>query len=80
MKRADAKTLQSFLIELVIYGILVFLYFWAVLHFAGASLKHLFDGSRPVYATVALALMVGQAAGLEALTRWMVGFIGRRLH
>jgi len=79
MKRADAKTLQSFLIELVIYGVLVFLYFWAVLHFAGSALKQLFDGSRPIYATVALALIVGQAAGLEMLTRWMVGFIRRRL-
>ena len=79
MKRADAKTLKSFLIELAVYAFLVFLYFWAVLHFAGTGLKHLFDGSRPVYAAVALGLMVGQAAGLEILTRWLVGFIGRRL-
>jgi hypothetical protein len=79
MKQKDSKTLQSFLVELAVYSLLMFAYFWAVLHFASHWLKTLFDGSRPLYATVALALMIGQAVGLEILTRWMVGFIGRRL-
>jgi hypothetical protein len=79
MRKSDFKTIQSFTIELAAYALFVVGYFLLVLHFLGGWLKYLFDGARPVYATVALALMVVQAVGLEFVTRRLVEFVRRKL-
>jgi hypothetical protein len=59
------------LIEIVVYAIFVFAYYFLVLHFLGNWLKGLFDHHRAAYAVVALALMIAQGALLELLTAWL---------
>jgi hypothetical protein len=59
-----------FLIELVVYAVVVVAYYFLVLHFLGGWLKGLFDAHRLEYAATALALMVAQGIGLELLTGW----------
>ncbi len=70
--------IKSFLIELVIYASLVLVYFLLVLHFLGDGIKRLYDYDKRFYAVAALALIVGQGFGLEALTTWLLGFIRRK--
>ena len=67
--KADArKTLFSFLIELVVYGVLVAVYFFLVLHFLGDWLSHLDKRSARLYALVAIGLIIGQSVVLEWVT------------
>jgi hypothetical protein len=59
-----------FLIELVVYAVVVTVYYLFVLHFMGDWLKRLFEEHRIEYTAVALALLIGQGIGLELLTSW----------
>jgi hypothetical protein len=70
--------LKSFLIELVVYGLLVVGYYFSVLYFLGSWLGELFHHQRQVYAAVALALMVGQAVLLDAVTHLLLALIRPR--
>ena len=75
---AEPFSLRAFLIELVIYAVLVVAYFLLVLHFLGGWLKGLFDHERWTYAAVGLALVVTQAALLEGLTSGLLHFFRAR--
>ena len=75
--RAVAAVL--FLLELLIYALLVTGYFFLVLHFLEGRLKDLFQTSKTAYAFLAIGLMVGQGVLLQAITTAMVGFFRRRL-
>jgi len=68
----------SLLIQILIYAIFVFTYYFLVLHFLGGWLKGLFDGNRTAYAFVALSLMIGQGFLLELLTGWLFTKILRK--
>lgn len=72
MKRELSRALRSFLLELGIYGILVAGYYFLVLHFLGDWLLRLYRGHRPLYAGMALLLILGQGVLLESLTRPML--------
>ena len=72
------RVAKSFVVELVVYTLLVTVYFFPVLHFLGAWLKPLFDHERRVYAVAALALMLGQGVLLEMLTTWLLRLIRSR--
>ena len=65
---------KPFLLECALYSVLVVAYFLFVLHFLGGWLKDLFDHQRWLYAFVALALMLGQAVVLEAVTSLLLRF------
>ncbi len=67
----------SFLIELGVYALFVFAYFFLVLHFLGNWLKHLFDDKRVIYAIVALTLIIVQGVFLEMLTSTLLRVIRR---
>jgi hypothetical protein len=67
----ESAQVAWFLIELAVYAVFVFAYYFLVLHFLGAWLKGLFDHHRAGYAAVALALMVAQGIMLELLTGWL---------
>jgi uncharacterized membrane protein (UPF0182 family) len=67
----------SFLLELVVYAVLVTGYFFLVLHFLGGALRNLFETSNTAYAFVALALIVGQGVLLEILTSALLRFFQR---
>jgi hypothetical protein len=74
-KTAARKTLRAFALELVIYAAFVTIYFFAVLHFLGGWLVELETSHIHTYAIVAIALIIGQAAILEALTTWLMRFL-----
>ena len=80
MAERSEKTasLGSFLLELAIYAVFVFGYFFLVLHFLGGWLKHLFDSNKLLYAFVALALIIVQGVFLETLTTGLLKFIGQK--
>ncbi len=78
MKKAEAKSLRVFAIELAIYAILVTIYFFLVLHLLGGWLYRLETQHRVTYAIVALLLIVGQAVVLDAVTTLLLRFLRGR--
>ena len=72
--------LKPFLIELTIYAVLMFAYFFLVLHFLTGWFKGLFDDHRTWYAFAGLGVMIGQAVGLEYVTRLLLAFGRSRKH
>ena len=78
MKKETARTLRAFLIELVIYAILVVGYFFLVLHFLGEGLHQLEVHHRYTYACVAIFLIIGQAVVLENVTTFLLRLIRGR--
>jgi hypothetical protein len=78
MNKEFSSSLKSFAVELVVYSIVVFAYFFLVLHFLGDWLYQLFHDHRHWYAIVALALIICQGVGLEYLTRALLDFIKPR--
>jgi hypothetical protein len=78
MKKDTARTLRAFLIELVVYSILVVTYFFFVLHFLGRWLLPLYQHHRVFYAMAALFLILGQAVLLEILTTFLLRLVRGR--
>jgi NADH:ubiquinone oxidoreductase subunit H len=73
-----SASLTSFLVELGVYAVFVFAYFFLVLHFLGGWLKHIFDQNKTTYAFVALGLIIVQGVGLEILTTALLRVIRSR--
>ena len=78
MKKQTATTLRAFLIELVVYAILVVVYFFLVLHLLGHGLHQLEIHHRYTYAGVAILLIIGQAVLLESFTTFLLRLIRGR--
>ena len=78
MKKDTAKTLRAFLIELVIYSVLVVGYFFFVLHFLGEWLPSLHQRHRIIYAGVSILLILGQAVALEIVTTFILRLLRGR--
>jgi hypothetical protein len=78
MKKETAKTLRAFLIELVVYAVLVVGYFFLVLHFLGEWLRQLETHHRYTYAGAAILLMIGQAVVLQNVTSLLLRLIRGR--
>jgi hypothetical protein len=72
MKAKTAATLRAFLIELVIYSVLVVGYFFAVLHFLAGWISRLEKSHITIYAFVAIALIIVQGMVLETVTTWLM--------
>ena len=66
------KLVRNFIIELVVYGVLLVIYFFAVLQFLGGMLSDLYLNNTTQYAVVGLALIVTQAVVLEAVTSYLL--------
>ena len=62
----------SFVIELVVYGILVVAYFYLVLQYLRGFLTDLYSNNLLVYAFLGLGLIVIQAVVLEAITSFLI--------
>ena len=73
-----SASLGSFLVELAVYALFVFAYFFLVLHFLGGWIKHIFDQNKTLYAFVALGLIIAQGVGLEMLTTGLLRVIRSR--
>lgn len=78
MKHKLTSSLRVLFLEFLVYGTLVTVYFFLVLHFLGSSLNQLFQSDRRVYAGLALALIVGQGILLEMLTRLLLALLTPR--
>jgi len=78
MKKETAKTLRAFLIELSIYALLVFGYFFLVLNLLGSWLHGLEHHHRYAYAGVAILLIIGQAVVLENVTTFLLRLLRGR--
>jgi hypothetical protein len=78
MKKEAIQTLRAFLIELLIYSVLVVAYFFLVLHFLGATLHRLEHAHRLAYAGLTVLLMIGQAVLLQNVTTFLLRLIRGR--
>ena len=73
MKRPRLRILvRNFMIELAVYGILLVIYFFAVLRLLSGVLSELYLSNTTLYAVVGLGLIVVQAVALEALTSYLL--------
>jgi hypothetical protein len=73
LKNPDFKILlRNFLIELVIYSLLVVVYVYLVLRLLADPLEALFRSNLVVYAFLGLILILAQAVLLEAVTTFIV--------
>lgn len=68
--------IRNFLIELVVYGLLLVLYFFLALRYLADPLAKLFDSSLTAYAFVSLGLIVFQAVALEVVVAYFFDFLG----
>jgi uncharacterized membrane protein YcjF (UPF0283 family) len=74
----SSRDFRSFWLHLIVYGGLLLLYFILVLRFMTGWLMELFHQHRVEYALAAIALMVGQAVGLEIVSYFVLKLIRRR--
>jgi len=76
VKRPELKTeLRVFAAEVVVYGVFVSGYLWALHRYLGGWLDHLFTDRRLAYAVVALVLVIAQGILLEQLTHVLAQWI-----
>ncbi len=68
--------IRNFVIEILIYAVLVVGYFILVLRLLGGVLEGLFEGNLTLYAFVALGLTVAQGALLAFITSFLVSRLG----
>ncbi len=73
----NRATLWIFVLELGLYGIVVTIYLWFVIHFLTGWLRALFAEDRVIYAFASLTLMIAQAVVLERVTTWVI-YLTRR--
>ena len=66
---------RNFLIELVLYGILVVVYFLLVLRLLGDWLAGLFGSNLPLYAFLSLGFVVVQAVFLDGVTSFLLDWL-----
>ena len=63
---------KTFLLELLLYAILLVAYFAFVLHYLGGWFKNLYDHDRDLFAVMALVVMIGQTVGLEIISSFLI--------
>jgi hypothetical protein len=76
MKTRHKILLRNFLIELILYALLLIIYFWGVLRFLGEPLNKIFHLSPFVYAVATLILIVAQGVFLEWVTSFLITRLG----
>ena len=73
MKRPNIRILvRNFIIEILVYGVLLVGYFYLVLQYLGDFLTNLFDNQLPIYSFLGLGLIVAQAVLLEMVTSYLI--------
>jgi hypothetical protein len=70
------KLIRNFLVELVVYGVLLVIYFLVALRYLANPLMQLFQNSLTLYGFVSLGLMVVQAVVLEMVVSYLFDFLG----
>jgi hypothetical protein len=75
-KHIPRRLVLNLIIEFIIYGGLVTLYFLVVLRYLYEPINNLFDNNLLVYAIVSLLLIVLQGVLLERLAFYILDWIG----
>jgi len=75
-KHIPKRLVLNLIIEFIIYGGLVALYFLVILRYLNEPIKNLFDNNLTVYAIVSLILIGLQGVLLERLTFYILDWIG----
>ncbi len=70
------ELLRNFIIEMLVYGVLIAIYFFVALRFLANPLARLFESNLVAYAVIGLGLIVAQAVLLEVVTSWLFDFLG----
>jgi hypothetical protein len=68
--------IRNFLVELIVYGVLLVVYFFVALRYLSEPLEQLFNNDLIVYAVIGLSLIVVQAVFLEFVTSLLFDFLG----
>ncbi len=71
-KREMRVLLRNFLIELMVYGVLVSAYSVVVLRLLGEPLTELFGSNLTTYAFIGLGLIVAQGVLLDIITSFLL--------
>ena len=71
-KQETRILLRNFVVELIVYGVLVAAYFVVVLRLLGEPLVRLFHSKLVTYAFIGLGLIVVQGVLLDAITSWLL--------
>jgi len=73
MKRPNIRILvRNFIVEILVYGVLLVGYFYLVLQYLGDFLTGLFDNQLHIYSFLGLGLIVAQAVLLEMVTSYLI--------
>ena len=78
MKPEQKVAFRAFLIELLVYGALVFAYVFFVIGVLGRWVHQVYEQHKIVYAFAALLLIVIQGVGLEIVTTALLKLIRSR--
>lgn len=70
------ELIRNFVIELMVYGILLVIYFFVALRYLADPLAALFNSNLIAYAVIGLGLIVVQAVFLEFVTSLLFDFLG----
>lgn len=76
MTTRTKRLIRNFMLELLVYGVLLVVYFLTVLRYLDEPLYNLFNQNLYVYAGAALLLIVVQAVVLEWLTSFLLSKLG----
>jgi hypothetical protein len=76
MNARTKRLVRNFILELLIYGVLLVIYFLTFLQFLDEPLYNIFNQNLWVYAGAALLLMVVQAVVLEWITSFLIARLG----
>jgi hypothetical protein len=70
------EMLRNFLIEMVVYGFLLVVYFYIALRYLAQPLAVVFNNNLVVYGILGLVLIIIQAVFLEFVTSLLFDFLG----
>jgi len=70
------RVFVRFLVELVVYAVLLIAYFLSVLRFLGEPIGRMFRENLPLYGVLGLGLIIAQAVLLDVVTSFLVGHLG----
>lgn len=76
MNPTTKRQIRNFIIEMVIYGGLVVVYFFTILRYIGDWLYELFNTNLEAYAVIGLILILAQSVLLDWLTTVIVRLFG----
>jgi len=69
------KLIRNFVLEMIVYAVLVTVYFFVILNFLSHYINDLFFDNLAVYAVLALVLIVVQGVFLDLVTSFLLNQI-----